>query len=77
VKALGRIVRLGIGGAMTEQSPAQPNESEADRLGHRRSFWGRMRNRITAFSPSSRRANEDPRAIGLQGDHPIGPINPL
>jgi hypothetical protein len=39
------------------------------RLGKRRSVWSRMRNRFGLIRTPTGHANEDPRTIGLQGDH--------
>jgi hypothetical protein len=54
--------------------PTDPAKEE--RLGKRRTFWGRMRNRFSLVGKPTKHANEDPRAIGLQGDDPrtIGPL---
>jgi hypothetical protein len=54
--------------------PADPDKEA--RLGKRRTFWGRMRNRFSVSGKPTRHANEDLRAIGLQGDDPrtIGPL---
>ncbi len=46
--------------------PVDPAEAEEERLGHRRSRWGRFRNALSLAAPPTRRANEDPRAIGTQ-----------
>jgi hypothetical protein len=43
--------------------PADPDKEE--RLGTRRTFWRRMRNRFGMVTTSTRHANEDPRTVGL------------
>jgi hypothetical protein len=58
--------------------PAAPNDEE--RLGKRRSFWARMRNRVGFFGKPkdpTKHANEDLRAIGLQGDNPARTVGPF
>jgi hypothetical protein len=58
-------------GTGDQSAGAQPvNPDDEARLGKRRSFWGRMRNRFGLFRTPTRHANEDPRTIGLQGDNP-------
>jgi hypothetical protein len=54
-----------------QQTGAQAaTHEEEDRLGKRRSFWGRMRNRLGMVGTATKNANEDPRTIGMQGDNP-------
>jgi hypothetical protein len=50
--------------------PADAAEAEEERLGHRRSWFGRLRNHLGSVAAPTKHANEDTRAIGLQGDHP-------
>jgi hypothetical protein len=47
--------------------PASADDEE--RLGKRRTFWGRMRNRFGFVRRPTKNANQDPRTIGMQGDH--------
>jgi hypothetical protein len=47
-----------------------PSPDEEERLGHRKSFWGRMRNRLSFLQVPTQRANEGMDAIGMQGDNP-------
>jgi hypothetical protein len=58
-----------------EALPADTDDEE--RLGTRRSFWGRMRHRFGGSGLPTKDANE---AIGLQGDDPsrvLGPLGPF
>jgi hypothetical protein len=43
---------------------------DEERLGHRKSFWGRTRNRLSFIQVPTQRANEGTDAIGMQGDNP-------
>jgi hypothetical protein len=57
----------GTGDQPAGAQPADPDREA--RLGIRRSFWGRMRNRFGLVRTATRHANEDPRSIGVQGEN--------